>query len=758
MKDVPENELFSAYLDGELTAAEQAEVEQLLAASPAARQLLDELRALSSTLQTMPQYKLGEDISERVLRIAQRRILTEAEQLNKPAKVPQPRVFRRLLNSRALIWSGLAVAVAVMLMVTQPPRPIRVAGDATDKDRADKDRDTEASPITAPGKKSITGKSTGKSTDGGTLSEAGLKRTSRAFSTQPGDGVVEERPAGSKEMPEKFATEKRWGGLGASKQAADVKSAPADPGALSEATAKPGAGGVAKDVGDALSAYLDAEAKGRPVVQGKGADTFAWGDGAVGDGYVVVHCDVSPKAVKNQIFEELLVKNKIVWSRTPDEYQIMADKLAEAKVERRSQSGQQQRQIVNGLLQSLDNTGELALVYVEATPDQINGTLTDLKAQPSEFLSVEVDSVPGEGKKAHRTLYYDRKNVQLEKTDEGGQIRGRQGAPGWAGDSVNVDAATRPRVVAKPKHDIQRQQKVPLGSARRLPVPDGRWHARYRAPTAGLDAAKTGGVPRPEPTRGALNRSTPRAPQPAAEPTLEPSTSTDDTGHSLTLAKPTEVPRPPAGGTKAIPGPGTRPAVPRRDADQSQGVRVPEGDPAEPPPDGFAPAESLAPADEPAKLKGPAKKLAELEVPAEGPALRKKDLSGGRGVQRPGLPRLANDAERGKRSEEPAAEDQPPAVQPAGKGQGAGDLERSAGTGAAVPGEDVQKSQTQDKRQPRPRRELEEAPLPVPTVRALFVMRLVKPDIPAAAASITGRSTGRAAKAAPAADMPATKR
>ena len=45
MNDMPENELFSAYLDGELTAAEQAAVEQLLAQAAAARQLMDELRA-----------------------------------------------------------------------------------------------------------------------------------------------------------------------------------------------------------------------------------------------------------------------------------------------------------------------------------------------------------------------------------------------------------------------------------------------------------------------------------------------------------------------------------------------------------------------------------------------------------------------------------------------------------------------------------------------------------------------------------------
>ena len=62
MSNWSEDELLSAYLDGELIAAEEAKVERLLAANPAAQQLLDELRALSATLQTLPQQDLGEDL------------------------------------------------------------------------------------------------------------------------------------------------------------------------------------------------------------------------------------------------------------------------------------------------------------------------------------------------------------------------------------------------------------------------------------------------------------------------------------------------------------------------------------------------------------------------------------------------------------------------------------------------------------------------------------------------------------------------
>ena len=75
MNDVPDTELFSAYLDGELTADEQVRVEQILAASPEARQLLEELRAVGSTLQGLPQEKLDEDLSARVLEVAERRML-----------------------------------------------------------------------------------------------------------------------------------------------------------------------------------------------------------------------------------------------------------------------------------------------------------------------------------------------------------------------------------------------------------------------------------------------------------------------------------------------------------------------------------------------------------------------------------------------------------------------------------------------------------------------------------------------------------
>lgn len=137
MRDVPENELLSAYLDGELTAAEQAEVERLLAASPAARQLLEGLKALSATLQSLPVHKLDEDLSDRVLRVAERQMLAgpgprprsnDATQAVAVGPVREA-LWRRLTRPRTLFWPAAAAAIAVLILVLDRGAERRPAAD-----------------------------------------------------------------------------------------------------------------------------------------------------------------------------------------------------------------------------------------------------------------------------------------------------------------------------------------------------------------------------------------------------------------------------------------------------------------------------------------------------------------------------------------------------------------------------------------------------------------------------------------------------
>ncbi|MGE3239552.1 MAG: anti-sigma factor, partial [Pirellulales bacterium] len=70
-----DDELLSAYLDGELTAEERARVEERLSVDPASRQLLDELRSVSQAMQGLPHAKLSGDLRESVLRRAERSML-----------------------------------------------------------------------------------------------------------------------------------------------------------------------------------------------------------------------------------------------------------------------------------------------------------------------------------------------------------------------------------------------------------------------------------------------------------------------------------------------------------------------------------------------------------------------------------------------------------------------------------------------------------------------------------------------------------
>ena len=139
MLDVPENELFSAYLDGELTADEQAQMEQLLNTSPAARQLMDELRSLSATLQSLPVVELNEDLSGRVLRAAERQVLSgrlgDEQRKGTPARdtAARPHLLRRVLRGRTLWWSGVAVAVALLLALGDfDDRTLRLDGNESD--------------------------------------------------------------------------------------------------------------------------------------------------------------------------------------------------------------------------------------------------------------------------------------------------------------------------------------------------------------------------------------------------------------------------------------------------------------------------------------------------------------------------------------------------------------------------------------------------------------------------------------------------
>ena len=128
------DERISAYLDGELSPGERAEVEELLRTSSSHQQVLAELTSIRESLQSLPQYTLGNDFAPRVTSAAQlaareREALAEAgprktnhtatTHVEKAAPAAAAKLQPRQSFARWLIASagGIAMTAATIALV-----------------------------------------------------------------------------------------------------------------------------------------------------------------------------------------------------------------------------------------------------------------------------------------------------------------------------------------------------------------------------------------------------------------------------------------------------------------------------------------------------------------------------------------------------------------------------------------------------------------------------------------------------------------
>lgn len=127
---VPEvwGERISAYLDGELSPAEAADVERYLADEPAARRLADALRAVSQTVQGASVPAFQNDLSSSVVAEALRRQATGEEGAELPDRLEPEGEFGLPFGKSARGWSWAGVAVAAAVLISFYGRPERPAG------------------------------------------------------------------------------------------------------------------------------------------------------------------------------------------------------------------------------------------------------------------------------------------------------------------------------------------------------------------------------------------------------------------------------------------------------------------------------------------------------------------------------------------------------------------------------------------------------------------------------------------------------
>ncbi|MCR4414369.1 MAG: RseA family anti-sigma factor, partial [Thermoguttaceae bacterium] len=125
------DELLSAYLDGELAPEERAGVERWLAEDPAARRTFEQFQAIRSAIQSLPSHRLDAAFPDQVLRAAERRMLCEPLEVDpselRPATAGGVQsVLRRALRPRNILWPAVAAAAALLIALwhSDPSRPV----------------------------------------------------------------------------------------------------------------------------------------------------------------------------------------------------------------------------------------------------------------------------------------------------------------------------------------------------------------------------------------------------------------------------------------------------------------------------------------------------------------------------------------------------------------------------------------------------------------------------------------------------------
>jgi len=475
MNDLPQNELFSAYLDGELTAAEQAEVERLLASSPAARQLLDDLRALSATLQALPQQKLGKDLSRQVLQAIEQRKLAEpnlAEIESLP--MPQRPLSERFLNRRTLAWIGLTVAIAVMITINERRQAVGPKADAVREVAIAKSASEKAARKPGPpptiqaahdeDKRSFKEAKDSRSSEGKEsevaaesapamrMEEPAARPTAAAAPPMPAEKAMPayapkaaERKAGKAD--ESFHRAK-GGGLGGGLGRGDGESYSADkkkdasgvpfgaagaPRRLSKAAPKAAAPRMPEAADEALpSAAAPAP---EALRNAKTANVATDAASNVAQGTLVVRCEITSEAAKRRVFDKLLTANGIPPAQRRNQMNQMQQALnAQPQVEQAKQEINQQA----GEKKPMDSlaNAEEEVIQIEATAAQIEATVAGLEALPDQFLSVAVDA--GEAQLSLQSDNFAKNQSQSGVRERDSQLRGVMNAPGGLGQQPTI--------------------------------------------------------------------------------------------------------------------------------------------------------------------------------------------------------------------------------------------------------------------------------------------------------------------------------
>ncbi|HVC97010.1 MAG TPA: zf-HC2 domain-containing protein, partial [Pirellulales bacterium] len=452
---IPDGELLSAYLDGELPADQRARVERLLAERPESRQLLDELRALRGTLEAVPRYRLEDDFAARVLRAAERAMLSgdalflgqtgpsapvagdahaegdaaEANGHSREAGKPVPASSQEATWSsrepgwswqrarRPMLWSCLALAAALLIMLVQPDGPaarrereVALGRRNAEMDAAKRD-EVSLRKVPSPG----ADQGVESAIRDAELQDLGAEHQDEKRQDETRRGEEPAATPGLSSQPSAPATASQSPGvLGGGASAGNKARAPSEP--------SRGAGGV-----PGRGARMADPKKGEPIEsdarRNSAVDAVqALDDDPTAANTLLIVCDVASDLVDSPELQQLLAKHDIILEQESDEApkgvkeetaplrgdvagesseekvnDTYADRALGTFLKRRRAFGDAQGEGRDSVFEALDDAlqvGEAEGLLVEATESQLEAVVADFERQSELFLSVAVHPAP----------------------------------------------------------------------------------------------------------------------------------------------------------------------------------------------------------------------------------------------------------------------------------------------------------------------------------------------------------------------------
>jgi hypothetical protein len=205
---------------------------------------------------------------------------------------------------------------------------------------------------------------------------------------------------------------------------------------------------------------------------------------ASADELLVVRCEITPGALKNHAFDKILADNAIVWSETRKEEQKENQNIinppnmetiqlllgTQTDLAANKPEGKERLKDAGDNLALSTETGPLEIVYVEASPAQIQSMLNGLAAQTETFKTVSVAPAKGDSRLQDAIAGFDYRGV----------IAGA--ARGGRADVEQTVESVQGGFQADLKRDLSSSAGAILGRAQRIPFSRG-----YNAKTAGVE-------------------------------------------------------------------------------------------------------------------------------------------------------------------------------------------------------------------------------------------------------------------------------